>query len=265
MSEANKAIERLRKSVDTLLVVSNDRLLALAPEGTPLTEAFKVADDVLRQGVVGISEIIVRPGLINVDFADVRTIMGNAGTALMGIGNGRGKDRAEEAAMQAITSPLLEIPLEKARGMVFNIVGGPDLTLQEVLYPSSSSSSLRVGCLCEGRRSVLTVFWLRCSAWMQINTAAEVIYKRMDPNANIIFGSLVDENMQGEIAITVIATGFDAEARQADEEVASQQPGQRKLRDWEHVYQQGHAARTGTSSARPSEDLPSFLPRLKHF
>ena len=172
MQQALVAIENLRAVVDTLIIVSNDRLLQIIPENTPLQRAFSVADDVLRQGVVGISEIIIRPGLINVDFADVRTVMGDAGTALMGIGRGSGKSRAQEAAAAAISSPLLDFPIEKAKGVVFNIVGGNDLTLQE------------------------------------INAAAEVIYEAVDPNANIIFGALVDESMNGEIAITVIATGF---------------------------------------------------------
>lgn len=175
MQQALQAIENLRAVVDTLIIVSNDRLLQIIPESTPLQRAFSVADDVLRQGVVGISEIIIRPGLINVDFADVRSIMGNAGTALMGIGRGVGKTRAQEAAASAISSPLLDFPIEKARGVVFNIVGGPDMTLQE------------------------------------INAAAEVIYEAVDPNANIIFGALVDDAMtNGEMAITVIATGFSS-------------------------------------------------------
>ena len=132
MQQALEAIENLRAVVDTLIIVSNDRLLQIIPENTPLQRAFSVSDDVLRQGVVGISEIIIRPGLINVDFADVRSIMGNAGTALMGIGKGSGKNRAQEAAAAAISSPLLDFPIERARGVVFNIVGGSDLTLQEV-------------------------------------------------------------------------------------------------------------------------------------
>jgi cell division protein FtsZ len=180
MQQALGAIERLREEVDTLIIVSNDRLLQIIPENTPLQKAFSVADDILRQGVVGISEIITRPGLINVDFADVRAIMGNAGTALMGIGRGTGRTRAQEAAAAAISSPLLDFPIEKARGVVFNIVGGHDLTLQE------------------------------------INAAAEVIYEAVDPNANIIFGALVDDSMEGEMAITVIATGFPI--AKADEE-----------------------------------------------
>lgn len=200
--QALEAINNLKDCVDTLIIVKNDRLLSLVDQNTPLHRAFCLADDVLRQGVIGISEIILRPGLINVDFADVKAIMGNAGTALLGIGRGVGShsnannnfggksaatstissisasnspstvSRAEAAALQAISSPLLDFPIEKAQGVVFNIVGGPDLTLQE------------------------------------INAAAEVIYEAVDENANIIFGALIDESMTGEVAITVIATGF---------------------------------------------------------
>lgn len=155
-----------------MIVVSNDKLLQIVPDNTPLQDAFSVADDILRQGVVGISEIIVRPGLINVDFADVRSVMADAGSALMGIGTGSGKTRAQDAAVAAISSPLLDFPIERAKGIVFNITGGQDMTLHE------------------------------------INSAAEVIYEAVDPNANIIFGALVDDNMENEISITVVATGF---------------------------------------------------------
>ena len=173
MQQAKEAIQEMKDKVDTLIVVSNDKLLEIVPENTPLTDAFLVADDILRQGVVGISEIIIKPGLVNVDFADVRTIMGNAGTALMGIGQGKGKTRAVDAAMAAISSPLLDFPITKAKGIVFNIVGGPDMTLQE------------------------------------INSAAEVIYGAVDMDANIIFGALIDDKITtGEVSITVLATGF---------------------------------------------------------
>jgi len=173
MQQANDAIAELQSKVDTLIVVSNDKLLQIVPENTPLADAFLVADDILRQGVVGISEIIVKPGLINVDFADVRAVMGDAGTALMGIGTGKGKTRAQDAAVAAISSPLLDFPINKAQGIVFNIVGGNDLTLQE------------------------------------INAAAEVIYENVDSDANIIFGALVDSEMESEVSITVLATGFE--------------------------------------------------------
>lgn len=176
MQQAREAILEMKDKVDTLIVVSNDKLLKIVPENTPLTEAFLVADDILRQGVIGITEIIVKPGLVNVDFADVRTIMGNAGTALMGIGTGKGKNRAVDAALQAISSPLLDFPITRAKGIVFNVVGGSDMSLQE------------------------------------INAAAEVIYANVDPDANIIFGALVDEKItNNELTITVLATGFSTD------------------------------------------------------
>lgn len=183
MQQAKQAIVEMKDKVDTLIVVSNDKLLQIVPENTPLVDAFLVADDILRQGVVGISEIIIKPGLVNVDFADVRTIMGNAGTALMGIGQGSGKTRARDAAQAAISSPLLDFPISRAKGIVFNIVGGSDMTLQE------------------------------------INSAAEVIYESVDADANIIFGALVDETMNdGEMSITVLATGFETDFFSGDEE-----------------------------------------------
>ncbi|CAM9977345.1 unnamed protein product [Pylaiella littoralis] len=182
--QASSAISELRSAVDTLIVVANDRLLEVAGAGIPLERAFSVADDILRQGVVGISEIIVRPGIINVDFADVRSVMSNAGTALMGIGSGEGKTKAEDAANAAIASPLLDSPIDKAKGIVFNIIGGNDMSLQE------------------------------------INAAAEVIYSEVDPTANIIFGALVDERMEGRMSITVLATGF-----QTKEELEAEQAG----------------------------------------
>jgi cell division protein FtsZ len=223
MNQALAAIENLRSVVDTLIIVSNDKLLEIIPEGTPLTKAFSVADDVLRQGVVGISEIIIRPGLINVDFADVRTIMGHAGTALMGIGKGSGRTRAEDAALAAISSPLLDLPIEKARGVVFNIVGGNDLTLQE------------------------------------INMAAQVIYDRVDENANIIFGALVDGSMDGEVAITVIATGFPLNKQ--EEEFLLLQQQQQSLsgsnsRQHQQQQQQQYSSTLGVTGKSKAEEIP---------
>lgn len=189
MQQARAAIAELKGKVDTLIVVSNDKLLEIVPENTPLTDAFLVADDILRQGVVGISDIIIKPGLVNVDFADVRTIMGNAGTALMGIGTGKGKTRAVDAAMSAISSPLLDFPITKAKGIVFNVVGGADMTLQE------------------------------------INAAAEVIYENVDQDANIIFGALIDDKLtNGEISITVLATGFTTDFYDSADEENSKAP-----------------------------------------
>ena len=175
MNQAEEGISGLQSQVDTLIIIPNDKLLQAINEQTPVQEAFRIADDVLRSGVQGISDIITIPGLINVDFADVRTVMADAGSALMGIGEGSGKSRAREAAIQAITSPLLESSIEGARGVVLNITGGADMTLIEV------------------------------------NTAAETIYEVVDPNANIIFGAVIDPQMQGEMRITVIATGFTGE------------------------------------------------------
>jgi cell division protein FtsZ len=172
MTQAIAAIERLREHVDTVIVVSNDRLLEIIPDDTPMERAFAVADDILRQGVVGISDIIVKPGLINVDFADVRSIMSGAGTALMGIGIGNGKTAAEDAAAAAISSPLLDSTIENAKGVVFNISGGPRLSLNEV------------------------------------NQAAKLIYSTVEADANVIFGALVDETLEDNISITVLATGF---------------------------------------------------------
>jgi len=180
-SQAEEGIAALQSRVDTLIIIPNDKLLTVISEQTPVQEAFRTADDILRQGVQGISDIITIPGLVNVDFADVRAVMADAGSALMGIGVGTGKSRAREAAMASISSPLLESSIDGARGVVFNITGGTDLTLHEV------------------------------------NAAAEIIYEVVDPNANIIFGAVIDERLQGELRITVIATGFTGEpqARQA--------------------------------------------------
>lgn len=175
-NQAEEGISGLQSQVDTLIIIPNDKLLQAINEQTPVQEAFRIADEVLRSGVQGISDIITIPGLINVDFADVRTVMADAGSALMGIGEGSGKSRAREAAMQAIHSPLLESSIEGARGVVLNITGGSDMTLSEV------------------------------------NTAAETIYEVVDPNANIIFGAVIDDKMQGEMRITVIATGFTGES-----------------------------------------------------
>jgi cell division protein FtsZ len=171
-AQAEEGINMLQSRVDTLIVIPNDRLLTAIGESTPVQEAFRVADDVLRQGVQGISDIITIPGLVNVDFADVKAIMADAGSALMGIGTGSGKGRAAEAANMAIASPLLESSIQGAKGVLFNITGGSDLSLHEV------------------------------------NTAAETIYSVVDPDANIIFGAVLDERLQGEVHITVIATGF---------------------------------------------------------
>lgn len=168
------AIEGLASKVDTLITVPNDKLLQTIDRKTPLLEAFKVADDVLRQGVQGISDLITVHGLINLDFADVRAVMTGAGNALMGIGRASGDNRAIEAAKQAIESPLLEVSIDGARGVLFNVIGGADMSMHE------------------------------------INAAAETITSAADPSANIIFGATINEDVQGEMIVTVVATGFDA-------------------------------------------------------
>lgn len=172
-NQAEAGIEELREKVDTLIVIPNDRLLQVVDRQTSITEAFRIADDVLRQGVQGISDLIAVPGLINLDFADVKTIMLNTGSALMGIGRASGEKRAVEAARMAISSPLLETSIEGARGVLLNITGGSNLGLFEV------------------------------------NEAAEIIASSADPEANIIFGAVIDEALADEIRVTVIATGFD--------------------------------------------------------
>lgn len=171
---AEQAIENLSRQVDTLITIPNDRLLQTIDRRTPLLDAFKVADEVLRQGVQGISDLITIHGLINLDFADVKTVMEDAGSALMGIGRASGENRAVAAAQQAIESPLLEVSIDGARGVLFNVAGGPDMSMHE------------------------------------INEAAEAITAAVDPDANIIFGATLHPEMSDEIAITVIATGFDA-------------------------------------------------------
>ncbi len=173
-NQAEKGIQELKSKVDTLITIPNDRLLQVVDRSTSISDAFRIADDVLRQGVQGISDLIAVPGLINLDFADVKTIMTETGSALMGIGSGSGEARAMEAARAAISSPLLETSIEGARGVLLNITGGPDLSLYEV------------------------------------NEAAEVIAQAADPEANIIFGAVIDPRISDEVRVTVIATGFDA-------------------------------------------------------
>ncbi|SKA83475.1 cell division protein FtsZ [Caloramator quimbayensis] len=173
MLNAEQGVARLKEKVDTLVTIPNDRLLQVVDKKTPITEAFKIADDVLRQGVQGISDLITIPGLINLDFADVKTIMLNRGLAHMGVGKASGENRAVEAAKQAISSPLLETTINGATGVLLNITGGSNLTLFEV------------------------------------NEAADQVKQAADADANIIFGAVIDESLDDEIRITVIATGFD--------------------------------------------------------
>lgn len=173
MQHAEQGVETLKSTVDTLVTIPNDRLLQVAEKKTSIVDAFRIADDVLRQGVQGISDLIAVPGLVNLDFADVRTIMLDTGLAHMGIGRASGDNRAEESARQAIQSPLLETSIEGAKGVLLNITGSPD------------------------------------SGIFEVNAAAELVQKSADPEANIIFGAVIDENLEDEIIITVIATGFE--------------------------------------------------------
>jgi len=177
---AEKAAEELKSKVDTLITIPNDRLKDVVQKNTSILDAFRVVDDVLRQGVQGISDIITMPGLINLDFADVRAIMRDAGSALMGIGRASGENRAVEAARMAIASPLLEVNIAGAQGILFNITGGQDLSLHEV------------------------------------TEAAEEIRAAADPEANIIFGTSFNDRLGDEVQITVIATGFDGKVRRSD-------------------------------------------------
>lgn len=177
-SQAEQGIANLKDKVDTLIVIPNDRLLQVAEKKTSILDAFRLADDVLRQGVQGITDLITVPGLINLDFADIRTIMANAGSALMGIGVSASDNRAVEAAQSAISSPLLEASIEGAQGVLLNISGPSDLGLHEV------------------------------------HEAAEIISKAAHPEANIIFGAVIDDSLGDEVRVTVIATGFDHVRRQ---------------------------------------------------
>jgi len=173
IQSAETGISKLKEQADTLIVIPNDRLLQIVDKRANLQQAFRMADDVLRQGVQGISELITVPGLINLDFADVRTIMSEGGAALMAVGTGKGEDAARIAAEQAISSQLLDITIDGARGILFNVTGGPELTLFEV------------------------------------NQAAAIIKETAHPDVNLIFGAVIDQSLKDEVHITVIATGFE--------------------------------------------------------
>jgi cell division protein FtsZ len=182
--QAQRGVGELREKVDTLIVIPNDRLLQVVEKRTSVMEAFRMADDILRQGVQGITDLITVPGLVNLDFADVRTIMRDAGSALMGIGEAEGENRAAEAARIAVSSPLLEASVEGATGILLNITGGSDLGLFEV------------------------------------NEAAEVVTGAADQNANVIFGAVIDDALGSRVRVTVIATGFDGKLRRERREPA---------------------------------------------
>ncbi len=181
MKQAEEGIKLLKECVDTLIVIPNDRLLQVVDKNTSILEAFKIADEVLLQGIQGITDIVVEPGLINVDFADVKMIIANAGTAIMGMGRASGENRAIKAAERAINSPILETNIQGAKGILFNISGSSNLTLYEV------------------------------------NEAAEIISKAANPEANIIFGAVINKELNDEVKITVIAAGFDALEKRKEE------------------------------------------------
>src|SRR5438105_6625461 len=191
--QAERGIDELRDKVDTLILIENDRLLQVVEKRTSIVEAFRMADDILRQGVQGITDLITVPGLVNLDFADVRTIMRDAGSALMGIGSASGENRAAEAARTAVSSPLLEASVEGATGILLNVTGGSAIGLFEV------------------------------------NEAAEVVTGAADQNANVIFGAVIDERRKDEVRVTVIATGFGAQRRRRRREhgVPVEEPAER--------------------------------------
>ena len=217
LAQAERGIESLKGKVDTLVVIPNDKLLQVIDRKTSIIDAFRMADDILRQGVQGISDLIANPGLVNLDFADVKTIMLDTGMAHMGIGRASGENRAEDAAKQAIQSPLLETSIEGARGVIINITGSSSLGLQEV------------------------------------NTAAELVQRSVDPEANIIFGAVIDESLDDDIVITVIATGFEKESGTVASNVSSIVD-----RAWGEKINSIPAPIDNTNSANDL-DIPSFL------
>ena len=238
---AESTMGRLRESVDTLITVPNDRLLHILDKKTAIRESFIVADDVLRQGIQGISELITVPGLINLDFADVRSIMLDGGAALMSIGRASGENRAQEAAQQALQRSLLDVSIEGAQGILFNVKGGDDLSLFEV------------------------------------NEAAEMIRANAHPEANIIFGAVIDESMKDEIHMTVIATGFDKGRRPEQPTTSAKQPATGSVRPT-GVTPQPSSQPAQPQQPKPKEpidfpvrsfdredlDIPAFLRRAKN-
>ena len=228
--QAVDGYERLKEKVDTLITIPNDKILSIIDKKTPLLDAFNIVDEVLNQGVQGVSDLITLPGLINVDFADVRSVMENAGSALMGIGYGSGENRAVEAARAAVDSPLLELSIAGARGLLFNITGGSDLSMFEV------------------------------------DEAARIITEACDPEANIIFGATINENYTGEIKITVVATGFDQETNQRYQEApktVSNPFGKKMLShpNPSHSQSSQNSGNMNNQSHNPQSelDVPAFL------
>jgi cell division protein FtsZ len=216
--QADQGVEALAAEVDTLIVVPNNRLLSVLDKQTAMVEAFRVADDVLRQGVQGISDLVTLPGLINLDFADVRTIMSEAGNALLGIGMGIGENRATEAAMQAVSSPLLETSMEGARSILLSITGGANLSLWEV------------------------------------NEAAKAVSEAAHPDANIIFGAMVDEKLDDQVWVTVVATGYGDEGRRKSVNMLREPAGEPR------VQRASAPARPARRGSLDELDVPEFMP-----
>ncbi len=232
LAQAERGVASLKGKVDTLVVIPNDKLLQVIDRKTSMIEAFRMADDVLRQGVQGISDLISVPGVINLDFADVRTIMLNQGMAHMGIGCASGENRAEDAAKQAIQSPLLETSIEGARGIIINITGGSDMGLHEA------------------------------------NTAAELVQRSADPEANIIFGTVIDDSMGDEIQITVIATGFEKEEEKRQTQVSTSSQYENIVADAWRKRNSSNVSSVSSSSSSSNDsngdlDIPTFLRKNK--
>jgi cell division protein FtsZ len=231
MRAAEAGIEKLKEHVDTLIVIPNDRLLDIVDKRASLQQSFRTADDVLRQGIQGISEVITVPGLINLDFADVRTIMSEGGAALMAVGTATGEGRARTAAEQAITSSLLDVTIDGARGILFNITGGPDLSLFEV------------------------------------NEAASLIKTAAHPDCNVIFGAVIDDSMKEQIRITVVATGFDQTAGTVRRVTRPQPASAARPIGKSTAHSSASAGEQPVSTPRPVSidpdnlELPSFLRR----
>ncbi|WP_042159823.1 cell division protein FtsZ [Paenibacillus gorillae] len=224
-AQAELGIEALKEKVDTLIVIPNDRLLEIVDKKTPMLEAFREADNVLRQAVQGISDLIQVPGLINLDFADVKTIMTERGSALMGIGIATGENRAAEAAKKAIMSPLLETSIDGARGVIMNITGGSNLSLYEV------------------------------------NEAAEIVISASDPEVNMIFGAIIDEELKDEIKVTVIATGFEHKPSAAVRRAASPQaePESRQAGAQPSTSSANNVKPFGSNTSSDQLEIPAFL------
>ena len=245
MANAEKGIEELRKYVDTIVIIPNERLTTILPEKITLVEAFRYADDVLRQGIQGISDLIVYPGMINLDFADIQTVMKNRGLAHMGIGRGKGENKTLEAVRQAVASPLIETTIEGATGVVLNIKGGSDITLREV------------------------------------TEAANMVKEVIDPSCNLIFGSSIDPDMHDEVEITIIATGFKSQQEKQEEEEQEEAHEEEEEEKEENEFKGfnpfGYTAQPGKDNVKleqnnqssrvdvnPSSSIPHWIEKIRN-